>query len=87
MNLSNIKRVGFIENFNPKMGYPEFARQAEAPKEAKSKQPTTVKEAVVKEIPKWKKKRIKAIKKAKKEFKSRTDSNYKPTIAATNKLG
>ncbi len=25
MNLSNIKKVAFIENFNPKMGYPQFA--------------------------------------------------------------
>lgn len=25
MNLKNVKKVGFIENFNPRKSYPEFA--------------------------------------------------------------
>lgn len=31
LNLSNIKRVGFIANFNPKRGYPEFAYKSNIP--------------------------------------------------------
>lgn len=85
LNLSNIKRVGFIENFNPKKGYPEFARKVETPELVMStSKPVTG--TIKASVPKWKKNKLKAIKRVKKEFKSRVGIGYKPSTIASNKL-
>lgn len=84
LNLSNIKTVGFIPDFNPKKGYPEFGfnKEVEPVKEIN----TTPIEVEKKDIPSWKKKFIKRMKWEKKKFKKSVDSNYKPVLLTTNKL-
>lgn len=86
LNLSNIKRVGFIENFNPKKGYPEFSRKEE--KEEAKVVKLTPKNEILKEkfIEGWKKRLIKRIKWEKKKFKRSVGPNYKPQILTSNKL-
>lgn len=82
MNLSNIKKVAFIENFNPKKGYPEFGNHTVAVKAPviiiETKEPAV--------LPKWKKIRIKRLKKAKKDFNKTVGIGYKPTLLVSSKL-
>lgn len=76
MNLSGIKRVAFIENFDAKKSYPQFNSIKAV--EPKVEFTPSIKEDKV--LPKWKKNQIKAIKKAKRAFKARVGINYKPTL-------
>lgn len=79
LNLSNIVVVGFIPNFDPKKGYPEFASKTEAvvePKPSKLKTVViTAKEPrVLTEYQAKRKRALKQAKKAsKKSFKGFTD--------------
>lgn len=84
LNLSNIKTVGFIPDFNPKKGYPEFGsvKEVEPVKEIN----TTPIEIEEKVVPSWKKKFIKRMKWEKRKFKKSVGVDYKPTILTSNKL-
>lgn len=84
MNLSKIKRVGFIEDFNPNKGYPEFAYKAPEVEPVFSIKETE--KAEEKSIPAWKKKLIKRIKFEKRSWKKGLKSDYKPRLIASNKL-
>lgn len=86
MNLSNIKRIALIPNFNPKKGYPEFGTHT-----VKVVKPKIVQalEAVIADtnvLPKWKKNKIKRLKKAKKAFNQKVGVGYKPTLLVSTKL-
>lgn len=83
-NLSNIKKVGFIPDFNPKKGYPELGFK----KEVEVKQKINIKPVEVEEkaVPSWKKKLNKRIKWEKRKFKKHVGTDYKPVLLTTNKL-
>lgn len=81
MNLSRIKRVAFIENFNPKKGYPEFGTHTVKPKVV-----IAPVEVVATELPKWKQRKIKELKSAKKEFKASIGADYKPKVLVSTAL-
>lgn len=84
MNLSKIKTVGFIENFDPKKGYPEFAYKA--PQVAPVMTIKTKGVVEEKELPTWKKNQIKKLKRAKRGWKNGLDDGYKPSLLTSNKL-
>jgi len=81
MNLSRIKRVAFIEDFNPKMGYPQYGNHTIKPKVV-----IVPVEVAVVELPKWKKRKIKELKEAKKEFKASITADYKPRVLVSTAL-
>lgn len=78
LNLSNIKRVGFIPNFNSKGSYPEFAiAEAKVPVvEAVQPVSHTVK-AITAEMAVRRMERA-SVKRAKKSFKQSIPAGYKP---------
>lgn len=87
MNLSRVTIVASIENFNPKKGYPEFdSRPTKVESEPVVSFTPVAKDVPVKVTPKWKKNKIKAIKRAKRAFKSNLDADYKPVLITSNKL-
>lgn len=86
MNLSRVKIVATIANFNPKKGYPEFGTHTVKSVKPVLLSPVEATEPVVKVIPKWKRRKTAAIKDAKKAFNKRVGVGYKPTLLVSSKL-
>lgn len=72
-NLSRVKKVAFIKNFNPLNGYPEYGIKQEVKKEVKPTLKT-------KSIAAKRKKPNTELKNAKKAFKKEFGSNYKAKL-------
>lgn len=94
MNLSRIKIVTTIEDFNPNKGYPQFAytgADTSRPDSASSKASfNPVFKEITKSTPKWKRnkrKRLKIAKRAfKTAFKSKAKADYKPVLLVSTAL-
>lgn len=86
MNLSNIKRIAFIPDFNRRQGYPEFGNHQVNTTVEAVKAPIEVLPKAIKVIPKWKRNKLRALKRAKLEFKKSIKADYKPTLLVSTKL-
>lgn len=81
-NLSNVKVIGFIPNFDPKKGYPEFGNHVLPSKRVIN----TVSTVEPTPIPKWKKNKRKRLKRAKLEFSKTPNAHRKPVLLVSTKL-
>lgn len=90
MNLSRIKIVTTIEDFSPNKGYPQFAytgADTSRPDSTSSKASfNPVFKEITKSTPKWKRNKLKRLKRAKSAFKSRIKADYKPVLLVSTAL-